>query len=144
MAQGGTGYTYDPSTPVGQVRLLCTDRPPPVQAGPYDWTNVVFDDSEIQAFLTLNNGVVKLAAAQALDQLASSEAYIQGKVVLENLQVDGTVLAAALKAQAAELRRQYDIGEGDPTDPGYDYAEQLLDVFSERQIWINRGLRQQI
>ena len=128
-------FTYDASTPAGKVRLLCTDR---------DSNNQAFQDDEIQAFLDLNGQSIILAAAQALDQLASNEAFIQGKIKLENLETDGTALAAALRAQADKLQKQYAEGIGDPTDPGYDYAEQLLDVFSERQIWINRSLRQQI
>jgi hypothetical protein len=128
-------FTYDVSTPAGQVRLLCTDR---------DANNQAFQDDEIQAFLNLNGGSVILAAAQALDQLASNEAFIQGKIKLEQLETDGTALAAALRTQADKLQKQYAEGIGDPTDAGYDYAELLLDVFSERQIWINRSLRQQI
>ena len=58
--------TYDPATDPGRVRLLLNDIPagaPPV---------AVFSDAEIQAFLDLEGGSVKKAAAQAIDTNATN------------------------------------------------------------------------
>src|SRR6267378_7217609 len=99
-------FTYDPSTPAGQVRLLCVDA---------DKDNSRFDDAEITAFLSLNNSNVRLAAAQGLDTLASEAALVQGRTRFEGMLLDGQVVAEALAKQALELRRQVHEGE-DGTD----------------------------
>jgi len=52
-------FTYIPGTPIGLVRQLCTDRDP---------DHEIFSDEEIEALLDLNNGNVRYAAADALDQ----------------------------------------------------------------------------
>lgn len=78
------------------VRLLISD----LDADP------VFTDAEIEAFLALE-GPVKLAAAQALDTMASNEAMVSKKIRTLDLQTDGPAVAASLRASATELRRQY-------------------------------------
>lgn len=125
-------FTYDPSTVVGQVRFLADDRDEPT---------ALFTDAELQTCLDLNDQRVRLAAAQALDVKAADRAWIQGKIQLDGLSTDGTAVAAALRSQAAELRRQEVEGGGD--DAGFDIAEMDLDVFSLRQILVNRMLREQ-
>ena len=125
-------FTYDPASPAGQVRLLTGDR---------DQATALFADAEIQAFLDLNAGDVRLGAAQAIDQIAANEAYIQGRILLDNLQTDGPRLAEQLRAQAAELRRQ--VYEGDPNDAGFAIAEQVFDPFTAREEFVNQALRQQ-
>lgn len=55
-------FTYDVSTNRGKVRLLCFDR---VEA------DAVFTDAEIDAFLSLGNSDVWLAASFACQDLAA-------------------------------------------------------------------------
>lgn len=90
---------YDPSQPRGQVRLLIDDTAFGAQ---------VFDDNELDAFLSLNGGSVLKAAAQALLMIAGSEARLAKKLTSQDLQTDGPAVAAELRAQAKQLRAQSD------------------------------------
>ena len=65
----------------------------------------LFTDNQIGAFLTLEGGV-KLAAAQALDTMASSEVMVSKVIRTLDLQTDGAKVAAELRARAAALREQ--------------------------------------
>ena len=98
--------TYDLDTPVGQVRLLVSDT---------TLDDPVFDDDELTAFLALEGGSVRLAAAQALDTIASNEVMVSKVIRTQDLQTDGAKVAAELRARAAELRRQAGDGADDPT-----------------------------
>ena len=124
--------TYDPSLDSGKVRLLSQDT---------DLDNVIFNDGEIQAFLDLNVGDVRLAAAQALDVIAANEVYVQKRLKLLDLVTDGVQEAMQLRAQASELRRQVAEGSGDFTGM-FDFAEQVLDEFSERERLMKELLRE--
>ncbi len=88
-------FTYDPGTPTGTVRLLCTDRDP---------DHEIFSDEEIEALLALNNGNVRLAAADALDQIAASQALILKYIEVNGLKTNGQAVANALHQQAESLR----------------------------------------
>jgi len=88
-------FTYIPGTPIGLVRLLCTDRDP---------DNEIFSDEEIAVFLDLNNGNVRLAAADALDQIATSQALILKYIEVNGLKTNGQAVANALHQQAESLR----------------------------------------
>lgn len=122
-------FTYDPSTSAGRVRLLATDT---------DSTNAIFNDDEIAAFLALEDDSVKRAAATALDQIASSEALIQKRIKLLDLQTDGPAVAKALREHAATLREQADSEEITGT---FDYAEMVVNPFSARDRLWNQRLR---
>lgn len=98
--------TYDPSTLAGRVRLLINDIPVEDVA--------VFDDDEITAFLDLAAQSVLLAAAQALDTIASNEVLV-GKVIrTQDLSTDGAKVSAELRARAQALRDQVAAGDDDP------------------------------
>ena len=98
---------YNPTTPVGQVRLLIDDA----------HANV-FSDLELATFLNLNSGSVLKAAAQALLMIAGSEARLSKKITSQDLQTDGPAVAAELRAQAKQLRAQADQDEADTTGAG--------------------------
>jgi hypothetical protein len=125
-------FSYDPTTPEGQVRLLAVDRLE---------SSASFSDSEITAFLTLNGGVVRLAAAQALEDKAARAAIVQGVTTIEGISVNGTAVAATLTAQAAELRRQYYEGDDGSTGSPIDWAEMVFDDFSYRDRLLGSWLR---
>lgn len=93
--------TYDPTTPVGLVRLLIND----ISSDP------VFDDGDLNGFLTLEAQSVKRAAAQALDVIADDEALTAKVVTSQDVSTDGPAVAASLRARAATLREQavYDL-----------------------------------
>jgi len=127
-------FSYDVTQASGLVRLLCVDT---------DSTNYRFDDTEIVAFLNINNQDVRLAGAQGLDALASQAALIGGRVRFEGLMVDGQVAAEALKAQASELRRQ--VHEADQDGAGlFDWAEMVQTTFSLRERLLNELLRKTV
>ena len=90
-------FTYVPGTPIGTVRLLCTDRDP---------DNEIFSDEEIGVFLSLNEQNVRLAAADALDQIAASQALILKYIEINGLKTNGQAVANALHQQAESLRAQ--------------------------------------
>lgn len=108
-------FTYDVTTPVGQVRLLIPDRSAEAH---------MFEDEELAAFLALE-GSVRCAAALALETMAANEAYVQKAIRLLDLSTNGPATAAALLQRAAALRAQQAASGGEDievipilTDPG--------------------------
>lgn len=111
----------DYTTPVGKTRLL---------AGDVDTTaGLLLTDQQMQALLDMEGGDERLAAAQALDIIASSEALISKKIQTQDLQTDGPATAKALRAQAVELRRQSDEGAGDAG--GFDIIPYIPSQYQE-------------
>jgi len=100
----------------------------------YQWAILL--DADIQAFLDLEGGNIKLAAAQALDTIASSEAMVQKRITLLDLTTDGPATANALRQHAKELRRQVE-DEISATDAEgmIDIAEMVLPPFVGYPYW---------
>jgi len=123
-------FTFDVTTDRGKVRLLITDT---------DQANPIFTDEEIDAFLSItqvnDENDIRLAAAQALDTIASSEALVQKRIKLLDLSTDGPAVAKELRERAKELRRQVD------EEFDFDIAEQALDAFSTRELIWKDALR---
>lgn len=118
-------FTYDVSTDRGKVRLLITD----VQEA-----NPLFQDAEIDAFLTLNTSV-RLAAAAALEVIAASEVLVLKKIINLDLETDGPAVARELRELAKQLRAQENaLG-------AFDIAEQIHDPFTEREYWDKQAQR---
>lgn len=88
-------FTYDTGTSVGVVRMLITDR---------DEASPIFQDHEIEAFLSLESNSVRLAAAQALDTIAVDQALVLKLIKTLHLSTDGPAVARALHEQAKALR----------------------------------------
>lgn len=90
---------------VDTVRLLTADiSDPPAQ---------LFTDDQLEAFLTLEAGNIRRAAAQALDTIASSEVLVSKVITTQDLSTDGAKVSAELRARANSLREQdtqYDDG----------------------------------
>lgn len=87
---------YDPTTDAGYVRFLISD---------VDDSDPLFSDAEITALIT-REGSVKLAAAQALDTMASNEAMVSKVIRTQDVGTDGTKVSAELRARAKDLRDQ--------------------------------------
>ena len=98
-------WTYDPSTAIGQVRLLVSDT---------DATRRIMDDEEYQAFLAMSGNSVVLAAAKALETIAVNEILCLKVVNLMGAIVtDAASAAKQLLAQAKTLRAEYaSMGDG--------------------------------
>jgi len=90
---------YDPSTDIGKVRLLLNDIDP---------ASEVFSNTEIQALLDLEDGAIKLAAAQAIDTQATNEALASKVLKDHQISTDGAKLADAMRKHAAALRAQHE------------------------------------
>nr|DAW17372.1 MAG TPA: hypothetical protein [Caudoviricetes sp.] len=98
---------YD--TTIGQVRLLIPDTEKLENlADPTAEAVYIFDDHQIQAFLTLYSNNVKRAAAQAKLVLATSEALINKVIRTADYTTDGAKLGAELRAQAKQLQEEAD------------------------------------
>ena len=111
-------FNYDLSTARGKVRLLVPDRVS---------TDYLFQDDEIDAFLSVEDSSVKRGAALALETIASDIAMIDKVIKLLDLQTDGAKTSDALIKRAATLRDQAD--NEDITDH-FDYIE-----FSDLTEW---------
>jgi hypothetical protein len=85
-------WTYDNTTDRGKVRLLCTDS---------DSTAPVFDDSEIDVFLSLAPSSVFAAAALACETWARS----RSKLSQSQRNADGTSSARYSMSELLALAR---------------------------------------
>ena len=107
MAHAPDIFPPDYATAIGQVRLLIPDTEqldnPATSTVDAEY---IFDDHQIQAFLSLYANSVKRAAAQAKLVLATSETLISKVIRTDDLQTDGAKLGAELRAQAKELQEQ--------------------------------------
>ena len=98
----------DYTTPLLQVRLLISD----VQAAP----NQILDDDQVNGFLTLNSDNVRLAAADALRAIATSEALISKVIRTQDKSTDGAKLAEALLKLADKYEQQGRDSQDDDAD----------------------------
>jgi len=97
----------DPTTPVGQLRLLTSDSQ--LRTDPGDASAVAeyyFSDAFLEGFLAINAGNLKLAAADVLMALAANDVLVSKKIRKENLQTDGPAVGNALRLQAQDYRTQ--------------------------------------
>lgn len=62
------------------------------------------DDQTLNDLLALNGQDERLAAAMALEMVATSEVLVARKIRTQDLSTDGPAVAAALRSQAAALR----------------------------------------
>lgn len=87
-----------------RVRLLITDTNPEKQ---------IFSNEEIDEFLAMNGDDVRLAAAEALETIATSEALTLKVIKLLDLTTDGAKLAETLMKRAEKLREHAEGNEED-------------------------------
>jgi hypothetical protein len=114
-------FTLDYTTDIGKVRAIIMD---------VESESAAMQDEQIQAFLTIE-GNVKLAAAQALDAIASNEALVQKRIQILDLKTDGPATAKSLREHADKLREQVD------DDGSFEFVEQVNNVFGEREVLLN-------
>lgn len=124
-------FSYDLTTDAGKVRLLIPDT----SASAY-----VFNDDEIDAFLSLEDGV-RRAAALALETIASSQALTLKVIKILDLQTDGAKTAEALMKRASELRAQALEADAEEEDGGFEVIEMVPNTFAHREYIRNEMLR---
>jgi hypothetical protein len=117
------GFTYNLGTTIGRARLLIPDRDPGAP---------IFSDEEIGGFLTVEGDDARLVAAAALETMAASDVYTFKANRVEDLQTNGPAVAKALMERAATLRALSRLEE-DMSGGGFDWAEQVTDVFTARE-----------
>ncbi len=122
-------FTYDVTSDAGKVRLIITDT---------DAANPIFNDDEVDAYLALKGGSILLAAAQALDTIASSEALILKKIRLLDVTTDGPAVAKALREHANTLREQAQIED---VEGAFDWAEMIVNEFTWREFVWHEAMR---
>ncbi len=106
------------------------------------YRHTLLSDASLGTLLTLEANDDRLAAAQALDIMASSEAIVQKKIRLlgGDLETDGPAVARALREHAQRLRDQVAAGAGDAAG-SIDVIEQVVDDFSARERVVAEVLR---
>jgi hypothetical protein len=123
------------ATAIGQVRLLIPDTEQLENlADPTADAEYIFQDSQIQAFLTLYSDNVKRAAAQAKLVLATSETLINKVIRTSDYTTDGAKLGAELREQAKLLQ-----AEADKDDLVDSYDESFI-VVPQTTKWDNSWL----
>lgn len=97
--------TYTPgASDKDRVRALIRDTRGANPADP-DVADPLFSDEELADWL-LTEGHVKLAAAQALDTIGSSEVLTLKVMERQGLRTDGAKVSAELRGRASALRAQ--------------------------------------
>jgi len=119
-------FTYDPTTTLGQTRLLIPDTVSPGS----------FDDDEVSTFLTLEDLDIKRAAALACETIAANTALTQGFIKTQGLATDCTKAAGILLQRADRLRQQAKDGE-DIDDEGEMFG--LTNIGDDRRHHEERG-----
>ena len=87
--------TYDPSNALGQARLYCLDT---------DMAQAIFSDTEILQFLQDTGGMPLLAAALALELLATDHARLATVLKIGTFGENAVGIYKALAERAARLR----------------------------------------
>jgi hypothetical protein len=104
---GAEPITLDPETELGQIRLLTTDQ---------DEAFPLHTDAQLSAFLALEGGNVKRAAAASLEAIATSETLVGKKITTQDLSTDGPAVAKDLRERAKGLRDQADKADAEADD----------------------------
>jgi hypothetical protein len=115
-------FTYDIATDRGRVRLLIPDT---------NCESYVFEDDEIDAFISLETDV-RRSAAMALETIASSQAMTLKVIRLLDLQTDGASVAKSLMLRASALRKQAEDAEAMEADGGFEVIEMVTNEFGFR------------
>lgn len=97
----------DYTSPIGQVRVLIPDlRKLEDLRDIRNEPRYLFTDDEILAFLAINNGNVKRAAADACDAIGMDKALQLLVLKTDDKQTDGAKLLDAIVKRAKALREQ--------------------------------------
>lgn len=125
----------DYTTPVGKVRALIPDvEQLPDTVDPTFEPEFVFSDDILTVYIDLENGNIKRAAAMACEALAVSEALIAKVIKTEDLQTDGSKVAAAMLGRARQLRASANEDDIDnPTDDVFEVVPYVL--YPPQQEW---------
>jgi hypothetical protein len=113
--------TYNVATDAGKVRLLISD------VGGIDGKSFIFEDNEIDSYLTMRGGDIRLAAATALKTIAANEAQVSKRIKFLELSTDGPAVAKELLNAAEKLEKE--ANEDLDEDGGWEIAAMSNDPF---------------
>lgn len=104
------------------MRLIIADLDPEEQ---------LFTGEQLESFLTLAGGNIRLASADALEAIAASELLVSKKIRTQDLSTDGPAVAAELRKMAATQRElaAQELAAEDADWDGFD----VVDSFSRRR-----------
>lgn len=138
--QPSQSYTYDLTTPRGQVRLLTDDRDMSQVSTtlPLEARSAIFSDAEIDVFLANAGNDVFFASADALITISGNRSLLVTSRRIGRETVDYSAVRADLRAQAAALI------EFAMMQPADGLAEIAWTDPALRRIIINTQLRQGI
>lgn len=97
----------DFTTDVGKVRALIPDVEE-VDFNDDGTATFLFEDGHIEAFLEINDGRIKRAAADACEAIGISETLISKVIKTEDLQTDGAKAGNVYMLRARQLRQEAD------------------------------------
>lgn len=125
---GAVPITKDEATDLGKVRLLTTDL---------DEAFPLHTDAQLAAFLALEGGSVKRAAAAALEAIARSETLVSKKITTQDLSTDGPAVAKDLRESAKLLRDQAAAADAadDVATHGYGFDSVDYDSTYPYTVW---------
>lgn len=106
-------YPPDYGSDIGKVRLLIPDvelldNPQDFSADP----EYMFNDNQINGFISIGGGSVLRAAAYAVDAIATNEALTLLVIKTDDKATDGAKLSSALREKAKALHAQADAEDG--------------------------------
>ena len=127
-------FTFVLSEDVGKVRLMIPDSKE---------ATYLFEDEEIEAFLTIEGESLKLATALALETIASNEALVLKVIRTLDIATDGAKVSDALLKRAKALRDQVDSEEA-KAGGGFEIAELVTDTFTWRERLAKQSLRDEL
>lgn len=141
--------TYDPTTMIGQVRMaiqdLDVDTTPPEDPSstPRDQWSCLFVDQEIQIRLNAYSdkvNAVDLAAADLLEDMASSSAILARLITFGDYTSDTRQTAKTLRDQADWLRSRYAKAQSAGSEePAEAITPEVWDDFDLRRWLWTRG-----
>jgi hypothetical protein len=113
------GYSFDEDN--GVITFVSA---PGAQTMTAEYKHVLLLDAAIQTLIDVeDDDDLRLASADCLDSIASSQALIQKKIKVLDLETDGPSLAKALRDHAAMLRKQ--VFDKSMNESVFDLAEQI-------------------
>jgi len=111
-------FTYDDTTPRGQVRLLIGDTDTVTAA------NQIFTDSEIDAFLSLEGNDVRMSAAAACESIAANQARSGVAYQTLNMRIDRSKIPDHFMKLAERHRTRATEFE---VDEDFDHVDYVVD-----------------
>ena len=124
---------YDVTNDQGKVRLLISD------VGGKDGESFIFEDNEIEAFLSERGGVIKLAAADALRAISGNESQVLKRITFLELKTDGPAVAKELRELAGTIEKAHKEATEEDED-SMEIADMNTGQFSERDLIERRYL----